>query len=213
MNAPIPPGPYSSGNLSAAQQTELLTLMQQHRNIEAIKRYREFVPSAGLAEAKAAVETLTGSVSGPSAASSAAESNTPPMPFSPAQEQELLALLQRRQKIAAIKRYRELRPGTELMDARKAVEALAARHGIQATSNCFVATAVFGEDSPEVKVLRRWRDARLSRSAGGRVLICLYGRAGPPLAELAGRLPALKRGFQILLSRFVAHLIRHNGRY
>lgn len=207
MNAPIPPGPYSSGSLSAAQQAELLALLQQNDKIGAIKRYREFVPSAGLAEAKAAVEWLAG---GPSAVSNAVESTAPPMPFSPAQEQELLALLQRRQKIAAIKRYRELRPGTELMDARKAVEALAARHGIQAASNCFVATAVFGEDSTEVTVLRHWRDARLSRSAGGRVLICLYGLAGPPLAALTGRIPTLKRGFQILLRRFVACLVRHD---
>ncbi len=201
MNSPIPPQDEPPpGKLSEAQCLELLNLVQQDKKIEAIKRYREFVPAAGLAEAKAAVEALVGPTP--------AETAAPPMPFSPAQEEELLALLRQRQKIAAIKRYRELRPGTELMDARKAVEALAARHGMPVTSNCFVATAVFGGSSPEVTVLRCWRDARLAHCADGRVLIHLYELAGPALAALAHRWPALRHCCRAVLTRFVAYLIR-----
>jgi len=125
MNPPIPPGPHPFGNLPAAQQAEVLALVRQHKKIEAIKLYRELVPSAGLAAAKAVVDALSDAPAAPSSvAPHQVDAAAPPLPLSPAQEQELLSLLQRRQKIVAIKRYRELRPGTELMEARKAVEAL-----------------------------------------------------------------------------------------
>ena len=65
MNSPIPPQDEPpSGRLSDAQHLELLNLVRQNKKIEALKRYREFVPALGLAEAKAVVEAQ----SGPSAA-------------------------------------------------------------------------------------------------------------------------------------------------
>lgn len=48
-------------------------------------------------------------------------------------EAELLKLLQGGQKIAAIKLYREIHPGSGLKDAKDAVEAMAAQHGIAAS--------------------------------------------------------------------------------
>ena len=187
------------GGLAEAQRTELQELMRQNKKIEAIKRYRE-ITGLGLAEAKAAVETLAegGELAPP----------LPPKPLTPAQEQELVALLQRQEKMAAIKKYREFIPGTELMIARLQVEALAAKHGIRLSSKCFIATAVFGPDSPEVMVLRDWRDARLAGSTSGRLLIRLYGLAGPPLAELTRSLPFLRRGFRAGFSRWVDYLVR-----
>lgn len=197
MNQATPPHdepPPPSGSLSEAQRAELLDLVRQNKKIEAIKRHREIL-GTGLAEAKAAVEGL---VTGDEA---------PPMPLTPAQEQELVALLQRREKVAAIRRYRELVPGTELMIARQRIEALAAKHGIQLPSNCFIATTVFGPDSPEVAVLRDWRDARLAPSLGGRLLIQIYGLTGPLLAALSRRWLLLRRAFRAGLTRFLDHLV------
>ena len=54
-----------------------------------------------------------------------------PQPDGPAEDAELLNLLQGGQKIAAIKHYRETHPGSGLKDAKDAVEAMAAQHGIE----------------------------------------------------------------------------------
>lgn len=51
---------------------------------------------------------------------------------------------------------------------------------------CFVATAVYGDDSaPEVLVLRQWRDTALVRYSTGRYFIRWYYRHGPTLANVA----------------------------
>jgi hypothetical protein len=47
---------------------------------------------------------------------------------------------------------------------------------------CFIATAVYGPDSPEVRVLRRMRERHLSTSRTGRLVIRAYERFSPPLA-------------------------------
>jgi hypothetical protein len=54
--------------------------------------------------------------------------------------------------------------------------------------SCLVATAAFGSiDAPEVRVLRRWRDGCLRRTAPGRGLVRLYYRASPPVADWVSR--------------------------
>jgi hypothetical protein len=45
--------------------------------------------------------------------------------------------------------------------------------------NCFVATAVFGERSEEVAILRKWRDERLFESIVGRAIVKAYYGLGP----------------------------------
>ena len=55
----------------------------------------------------------------------------------------------------------------------------------QAGGGCFIATAVYGDyDHPQVRVLRRFRDRVLVKSAAGRRLVRWYYRAGPKMAEL-----------------------------
>ena len=91
------------------------------RKIEAIKLYRERT-GAGLKEAKDAVEAIErgdmarmpGGIEGPL-------------------EAGLLGLLREGRKIEAVKRYREA-TGAGLKEAKDAVEALASRHGLPATS-------------------------------------------------------------------------------
>lgn len=52
---------------------------------------------------------------------------------------------------------------------------------------CYIATAVYGGyESPEVRVLRRWRDRFLSSSTFGRGLIRLYYKVSPHLVGTLG---------------------------
>ena len=98
---------------------ELQALLDDGRKIEAIKRYRE-ATGAGLAAAKEGVEALEKGES-PSV-EKVADSSL---------ESEIVSLLQGEKKIEAIKLYRQ-RTGTGLKEAKDAVEAIAANHGIVA---------------------------------------------------------------------------------
>jgi tetratricopeptide (TPR) repeat protein len=57
---------------------------------------------------------------------------------------------------------------------------------------CWVATAIYGEASEEVRVLRLFRDSVLSHSAFGRMLVNSYYRTGPHIANAARRFPILR---------------------
>lgn len=190
--------------LSAAQQEELLALLAAGNKILAVKRYREIVPSASLADAKTAVETL--SACPPRLNDLPAAAPTPG--HQARMEVELLECLRQGAKIAAIKRYRELRPGTSLAEAKTAVEEIARRHGIQMKSGCFVATAVFEDaDHPAVNRLRRWRDVRLGASRTGAWLIRGYELAGPVMAQVPRRSPILRRWLRGCLTRLARWLV------
>lgn len=105
---------------------QIRSLLSAGRKIEAIKVYRE-ATGAGLAGAKNAVEAIERHVE-PTA------SDAPHGEF----EQQLLALVERGEKIMAIKLYRE-QTGAGLKEAKDAVEALAARRGTVAPrgAGCF----------------------------------------------------------------------------
>ena len=107
-------------------EDSIRSLLAQGKKITAIKRYREQT-GAGLAAAKHAVERLE---RGESFAADAAAANDP--------DQQILELLAAGKKIAAIKIYREqMQAG--LKEAKEAVEAIAAEHGIvpPPRSGCF----------------------------------------------------------------------------
>ncbi|MBF8259756.1 MAG: hypothetical protein HW377_2130, partial [Actinobacteria bacterium] len=58
---------------------------------------------------------------------------------------------------------------------------------------CFIATAAYGSAmDPEVRTLRRFRDAWLLTNPGGRAFTSVYYRMSPPLAEWIARRPALR---------------------
>jgi len=156
--------------------------------IAAIKLLRERHPHFGLAEAKGMVELPPAAWGGQTA---------PPV----ARDGTILTLLREGKKIEAIKRYRE-QHGGGLAEAKDAVEALAAKHGVPARSgSCFVATAVFAdENAPEVVALRHWRDTRLMRSQGGLLFVHLYEVVGPSLAALVLRWPWTRRLCRPLLA-------------
>lgn len=110
-------------------ETELLALLDTGNVIGAIKRHRE-ATGMGLAESKRLVEALqaTGSLD---TASATTKSDAPAL------EAEVLGVLSRDGKIAAVKVYRD-RTKVGLKEAKEAVEAIAARHGVVAkTAGCF----------------------------------------------------------------------------
>lgn len=92
--------------LSAAQQETLRTLMLQGKKIPAIKELRAWT-AMGLKEAKDYVEALVPAPL-PGGAQPADVAAKPSLPLRPAQEDELRALVAQGQKIAAVKRVREL---------------------------------------------------------------------------------------------------------
>lgn len=102
-------------------EQQLLDLIDHGRQIDAIKHYRD-ATGAGLAEAKAAIDTLAATRSLPPGNANAANGD---IGF----ETELLNLLSAGNKIGAVKLYRD-RTGSGLKEAKEAVEALATRHGL-----------------------------------------------------------------------------------
>jgi ribosomal protein L7/L12 len=121
------PGMSSGDDL----ESRVRSLMAEGQKIEAIKLYRERT-GAGLKESKDAVEAIQRGQSAPAVPASDRDF-----------EAELVALLERGQKIGAIKLYRE-RTGVGLKDAKDAVESLAERRGgvISQRAGCLGVIAV-----------------------------------------------------------------------
>lgn len=103
-------------------EEEIRSLLESGNKIAAIKRYRE-VTRVGLAEALAAVESFG--------------RGTPlPAPIQPAESDvtdQIVDLLTRGKKIAAVKLYRE-KLGVGLKDAKDAVERIGAQNDVPTSS-------------------------------------------------------------------------------
>jgi len=68
---------------------------------------------------------------------------------------------------------------------------------------CFISTAIYGENSPEVITLRRWRDDVLWKTIYGRFLINIYYSSGERLSTLIKKNKFLKDTLRSLLDNFV----------
>lgn len=103
-------------------EDEIRELVDSGNKIEAVKRYREET-GVGLAEAKAAVEAISDghSVSRPDTTDDGSLAD------------QVISLLERGEKIPAVKLYREQK-GVGLKEAKEAVERLGEQHGIPASS-------------------------------------------------------------------------------
>lgn len=73
---------------------------------------------------------------------------------------------------------------------------------------CFIATAVFGPQSTEVRVLRQFRDEILAQIFLGRLFIRAYYFLSPPLARAAAKHAGLALPFRIALGWLVRQLGR-----
>ena len=98
-------------------EQQVLALLDQGQKIAAVKLYKDQT-GVGLAEAKEAVEAMQAGA-GPSA----------PSDIGGDLESELLRLLGGGKKLEAIKLYKD-RMGVALIEAKQAVESLAAKHGL-----------------------------------------------------------------------------------
>ena len=89
--------------------------------------------------------------------------------------------------ILAIDLYGNATPSAVYTAIPRPVDDLYARYreaGGSAQGFCFIATAAYGDyNHPQVRVLRRFRDQVLARSAFGRAFIRAYYAASPPLAR------------------------------
>lgn len=75
-------------------------------------------------------------------------------------------------------------------------------------SACFIATCVFGENSPEVSTLRRWRDRKLIPSPIGALAVALYYKTSPKLVALMKDSSLCLAVARACLSTFIRFLLR-----
>lgn len=79
---------------------------------------------------------------------------------------------------------------------------IAAEHGrlappkAEKKSGCFIASAVYGPLSPEVALLRQFRDNILIRRTAGRLFVNSYYALSPAVASVLHRFPLLKAMFR-----------------
>lgn len=74
---------------------------------------------------------------------------------------------------------------------------------------CYVATAIFGNTSPETTVLRKWRDQTLSQYYAGRLFIQAYYKISPVLLRI---MPSWTKPItKSILIRFVQAIRNNNG--
>ena len=74
----------------------------------------------------------------------------------------------------------------------------------KSSSNCFIATAVYGSDAVETNLLRRWRDESLYPTLLGRIFIRAYYFVSPFFAAIISKSPALRGYAKRLLDKFVS---------
>ena len=127
--ATLSPATDAEAAATEADDARVIDLIREGKKIEAIKVYRE-CHGVGLAEAKAAVETL-------------AKGGTPAAAASPEGDDDVLELMRNQKKIDAIKVYRE-RYHVGLVEAKEAVEDLAAKHGIESQGSGCAGVVLLG---------------------------------------------------------------------
>jgi ribosomal protein L7/L12 len=102
---------------NADLEQQVRALLDDGQKIAAVKLYKDQT-GVGLAEAKQAVESMQAGAGPPSTSDIGGDL-----------EAELLRLLGRGDKLEAVKLYKDQK-GTSLLEAKQAVESLAARHGL-----------------------------------------------------------------------------------
>jgi ribosomal protein L7/L12 len=127
-------------------------------------------------------------------------------------DKQLLDLLQQKGIIYAVKFCHKTK-GWNLKESKKYVDNLANKHGVKGKEGCFVATACYGDyNSPEVLVLRAYRDTVLLQSRWGKVMVKIYYLISPYLAGVIARSGTAKRFIRKnILAPVVAGISRKYG--
>lgn len=73
----------------------------------------------------------------------------------------------------------------------------------KAENPCFIATAAYDNDAPEVCLLRKFRDERLLGSKLGRAAVHAYYTTSPPLASVIQKSNVLRRITRAILRQVV----------
>jgi len=74
------------------------------------------------------------------------------------------------------------------------------------STNCFVATAVYGIDAAETNVLREWRDLYLMTNKSGRFMVYVYYFISPYLLKLIKKDSLAERGIRVCLDYFISKI-------
>ncbi|MCE9958398.1 CFI-box-CTERM domain-containing protein [Aeromonas rivipollensis] len=78
---------------------------------------------------------------------------------------------------------------------------------VKTFSNCFIATAVYGDPSCyQVRELRKYRDNKLLKSVAGRAFVKYYYKISPAIANCLITKPALSRQIRAVLNIAVKHI-------
>lgn len=212
-------------------------LVANGQKIQAIKVFRQFT-GVGLKESKDAIDRLeslspaagTGPQNNSIVSIQTADTGTmdattiPGYTLDSNAVSNILLLLAKEQKIAAIKIFRDA-TNAGLAESKDAIDDLYARQGYQdfsmsnsmnkrrdkdpnvKVSRCYIATAVYGSyDAPQVVVLRRFRDEVLSKYFFGRAFIRTYYAMSPPVARRLEKAGRTNRIVRRMLDRVVRRL-------
>ena len=71
------------------------------------------------------------------------------------------------------------------------------------SSNCFIATTIYGLDAPETKALRRLRDTRLLPTRFGRTFVAIYYKISPFLVPFIKRYKFFHETIKLILDYFI----------
>jgi hypothetical protein len=105
-------------------------------------------------------------------------------------EEEQRAKEQRFTQIKERRRQEYIGKGMTSEEADRAAETDARK---ETSGGCFVATACYGSsDAPQVIILKRWRDERLSQSLSGRLFVKGYYLVSPHAVPVVERFPLLR---------------------
>ncbi len=76
------------------------------------------------------------------------------------------------------------------------------------SSNCFIATAIYGVEAPETNALRAWRDRYLMPNLFGRAMVTAYYRISPSIVPILKRHIWIRRIVKAALDKFINRIWR-----
>jgi hypothetical protein len=116
--------------------------------------------------------------------------------------------------ISLIKSANQVQKEQDELNRKKQLEELnRSKQNSSNSSNCFIATACYGNiQAEEVIVLRKYRDEVLIKHFLGRLFVTTYYKISPPIAKFIANSNWLKQKIKNLLLSPVVRQIKRNGK-